>query len=329
MKPFPITFNTSRIAAFCSTLIGLLLVPTTQAATVLYYQFGGTAGSNATSVTDSSGNNLTGTGSSSGTGAVLPQYNSSTPGLTILDGLNGPVINSNNTTSVKFENAGVNDATPVYNTGRGGRIAVTSPLFEPVDSTTPFSFTLEMFVRVEDNVQFASLAGKERNGGPTWLLDTNNVGNAAPNVESIDSQLRLRVDHQVLANTSGDGFNQNIGSNSNGLFGDGEWHHVAITFDDSTNTFTFYKDYALAGSGQISAVGVQDLVYNGGAFFLGNAGGGRAFDGWMDEVRFSNSILTTDQFLRAIPEPMTASLLIIGATSCLLRRQRARDHKLA
>jgi hypothetical protein len=298
-----------------------------RASTVLYYQFGGVSGSSASSVTDSSGNNLTGTGSSSGTGAILPYYDTSTPGLIILDGLNGPVLNSDNTTSVKFENAGANDPPPTYATSRGGRITVSSPLFEPVDSSTPFSFTLEMFVRVESDIQYATLAGKERNGGPTWLLDTSNIGNVGANVEPAGSQLRIRADHQGLADpaTNGTpGFNQGILSNTNGIINDNAWHHIAITFNDANNTFTFYKDYQLAGTGTISASGVQDLVYNGGAFFLGNLGGGRAFDGWMDEVRFSNSLLATDQFLRAVPEPMTGAMLLIGLVSCSLRRQRSR-----
>lgn len=304
--------------AFVSLLCWLIWGISAEAATLLYYQFTGIDGNNASSVTDSSGNGLTGTGLASGTGAVLPKYSDSTPGLIILDGLGGPVLNADNTSSVKFENAGVDSASPVFNTNRGGRITVSSPLLEPS------SFTIEMFVRVESNIQFGSLVGKERNDGSTWLLDTSNVGNVAANVEPSNSQLRLRVDHQELSLGNGSpGFNQNIGSSSPaGLFGDGEWHHIAVTFNDATNTFNFYKDYVAAGSGTISAAGVQDLVYNGGLFFLGNLGGGRAFDGWMDEVRFSSSILTTDQFLRAVPEPSRAMLLLFAfaALACYRRK---------
>lgn len=311
-----LTLQTRSVLALA--LCWLSFATSADAATLLFYQFTGTDGSNATSVTDSSGNGLTGTGSTFGTGAVLPKYASSSPGSVILDGVGGPVINASNSTSVKFENAGVDDASPIFNTNRGGRITVSSTLLEPA------SFTIEMFVRVDSNIQFASLAGKERNGGSTWLLDTNNVGNAAANVESADSQLRLRVDHQELALGGGNpGFNQNIGSSSPaGLFGDGEWHHIAVTYNDATNTFSFFKDYVAAGSGTINSQGVQDLVHNGGLFFLGNLGGGRAFDGWMDEVRFSDNTLTTDQFLRAVPEPRRALLLILSITALAIRRRR-------
>lgn len=305
-------------------LVFLLGLSQAEAATLVYYQFTGTDGANAASVADSSGNGLTGTGSASGTGAVLPKYSNSTPGAVILDGVGGAVINANNTTSVKFENAGADDASPLFNTGRGGRITVSSNLLEPS------SFTMEMFVRVDSNIQFASIVGKERNGGSTWLLDTNSIG-ATGAGEPTTSQLRLRVDHQELALGNGSpGFNQNISSTSVGQFGDGEWHHIAFTYNDSTNTFNFYKDYLAAGSGTITAQGVQDLVYNGGLFYLGNAGGGRAFDGWMDEVRFSDSILTSDQFLRAAPEPSRAVLWLIGVAACGLRRRRAGSvHRIA
>jgi hypothetical protein len=137
----------------------------------------------------------------------------------------------------------------------------------------------------------------------------------------------------VAGESNGSGFNQNFTTGTAGTLtgntglGDG-WHHVAMTFDttvilDKTEkTVDLYLDYVWVGGGLLSELGVKDLVYTGGDFFFGGGGGGRGFDGWIDEVRYSDTVLTTDEFLRVTPEPGRAMLLLLGAAAVLFRRRR-------
>lgn len=291
------------------------------ASTVLYYQLDGNAGTSASSISDSGTNNLTGSAAAyGGGGATAPVYSSNTVGPTIVDGIGGAVLNANNTTSLKFDNPGVTGGN--YSTGAGGRVTLaSSALLEPA------SFTIEAFIKVEDQIQFASLIGKERPSGSTWLLDTNPIG-AVGSGEPESTRLRGRFDHQIVGQGSGSGgFNQSFNAGPDGTIsaspglGDG-WHHVAMTFDTADKTVDLYMDYLWVGGGTLSELGVKDLVYEGGSFFIGGGGGGRGFDGWIDEVRYSDTVLTTDEFLRVTPEPGRAMLLLLGATAVLFRRRR-------
>jgi hypothetical protein len=40
---------------------------------------------------------------------------------------------------------------------------------------------------------------------------------------------------------------------------------------------------------------------------------GETYNGLVDEIRYSDSVLDPDQFLRAVPEPGSFSLLLFGA----------------
>ena len=55
----------------------------------------------------------------------------------------------------------------------------------------------------------------------------------------------------------------------------------------------------------------------------GNASGGSAFYGWLDEVRLTDAVLTSDQFLIATaptPAALPAGLALLGAMA--IRRRR-------
>jgi hypothetical protein len=91
-----------------------------------------------------------------------------------------------------------------------------------------------------------------------------------------------------------------------------------MTYDDTTRSVKLYVDYAQVASAQT----VFNIVYDTSNFYLGDMAGGRAFDGWMDEARLSDAVLTSDQFLRVvtIPEPASLGLLgLIGAAMCRRR----------
>jgi hypothetical protein len=79
---------------------------------------------------------------------------------------------------------------------------------------------------------------------------------------------------------------------------DGEWHHVAFTFDGDTKKVTLYFDYTKNSSAtcKYGLEYVEDLRYlEIGSFNKADYGRWR---GWVDEVRISNKVLSPSEFLQ-------------------------------
>lgn len=82
------------------------------------------------------------------------------------------------------------------------------------------------------------------------------------------------------------------GINSNLSIDDGQWHHVAVTFDNSvTNRFKLYVDGVQDASGNITAATVNTAVGSGVAIGRRNDAV-NYFDGVIDEVRVWNTVRT-------------------------------------
>jgi hypothetical protein len=193
----------------------------------------------------------------------------------ISDCTNGPVVNVRNTAALHFVNAGL----PGDPTSRaGGQVTIPGTSL-PAQAT---NFTAEAFVKVDRHVNFPQIIGKTRQstGGLSWSLALNSSGT-----------LRARFDTQIPPGSSG--YNQYFESTAN--IEDGQWHHVALTYDASASRFTLYKDYkpVLAGTT------VNPLYMDGGDVKIGN--GDKAFDGWIDEVRLTGRVLTPAEFLYTVP----------------------------
>lgn len=254
-----------------------------------------------TLVTDANAPALNGAATLNGTG-TRPVHSSDTPGAVITAGVGGPVVNAANGTSLYFVNQGLPGD---LNSQSGGRVDVTDsdPLLRPA------SLTVELFIKIDRRVNYPTIVGKSRSdvGGTTWTLDLSNNGT-----------LRARVDSQALGTggTGVPGFNQGFSTSVN--LEDGEWHHVAMTYNGATRALDLFVDYNDVGGGTTTF----NLVYDSQPLRIGQGAGGRAFDGWMDEVRLSDTVLATDDFLRAVPEPSTLSGLLLAAGLLRLGRRR-------
>ena len=101
---------------------------------------------------------------------------------------------------------------------------------------------------------------------------------------------------------------------------DGEWHHVALTYDGSN--VRIYVDYVLdkkssdssdrvyGKTGNIAVYGDQTATWIGGYAYGDATNGSRKYPGLIDEVRVSNATLTPDQFLRMQPIDMDPDELV-------------------
>lgn len=237
--------------------------------TVGYWQFDdGAAGSPATTLaSEYNASAFSTVAAGNGTGDA-PSFVDDVPGTVIHDGVDGPVLNDDNRSALAFASDG-ND--------NGGYVSIQDlaahdSLLEPAD------FTIEAFVKSEGTQADSSILVKSVYGtGISWSMGTY----------WRPAALSLRVD-------SFNPFSANRLEINNNLT-DGVWHHIALTYDSATQTFSLYQDYTLLGT-------LDQLVptYDDAPILLGNLINGSAYSGLIDEVRFSNAALEPDQFLVAV-----------------------------
>lgn len=200
-----------------------------------------------------------------------PVADSAVPFGSLWDGAGGRPTSFTNAGSLRFSAPEVaGGGAPV-----GGEVVVPGQDL----AVRPESLTVEAFVKMARlTPRHALVASKRRNGqgGASWSLSVTPSGT-----------LGVRLDTQPGTANGGEGFNQCFGAA--GALGDGQWHHVAMTFDRETLQVGLYVDYQRRGQGTARG----PLVYDGGDLVMG-----RGLDGWLDEVRLSPEALHPEQFLR-------------------------------
>jgi hypothetical protein len=158
----------------------------------------------------------------------------------------------------------------------------------------------------------------------TWLYLEGTSG-AIQKIIDLEGYDNLRINPgttDVSFNVAGTGINFDVGLN--------QWHHVAgvLDLDAVTNPAqalaSLYVDGSLVGSAITSASRNMDNLNRPISFGNHPLGGGEWFHGLLFEPRVSLGALSPDQFLLAIPEPTTLSLLAMGGAAALLRRRRNR-----
>ena len=94
---------------------------------------------------------------------------------------------------------------------------------------------------------------------------------------------------------------------------DGAWHHVAAAYERATGKVAVYVDHNQVldnriEQGAIAFSSGTSAGYN--TFRVGKLANGHPFPGWVDEVRFSRSVLPVSRFLKLTREP-TGMMLIL------------------
>ena len=75
--------------------------------------------------------------------------------------------------------------------------------------------------------------------------------------------------------------------------GDGQWHHVALSYNQTMRTFTLYVDYQSVLTAEVGERGLLDLPYG---YYFSRLQCTNGFEGWMDEIRFTNGALKPEEF---------------------------------
>lgn len=211
-------------------------------------------------------------------------FSDDVPGARIVDGEGGVVLSKNNTKSLYFANSRVSwsDASDIY---------YLSKTLEGEDRT---SWTVEFFMKAgSEQAEWARIMSAL--GGGNWSTWSPYI-------------IEYRSGSKKFA-LNGDGNNPKPSITFGKDVCDGDWHHVAFSFEpnndrpDPTNSvMKLYIDY-----GEPAAVQTQSIFKYPGNLHFVLGGVGQSTDtgyfGLIDELRISDGALTTSQFLRAEKAP--------------------------
>ncbi len=226
-----------------------------------------------------------------------PVITTDVPGFWIQEGIQGPV-RPRNTTSIYFDPAGGDDY-------------VTIP-FSPL--TQPAEFTIEFFMKADAQASWPGIVQKPK------ILSSQNPNSTAVGLGNVTWGIGKDNSEREFARIDPATGNPNQTFTIPGSTADGQWHHFALTY--SNGTWTMYQDYIKTAQ----RTGLM-IDYDGlsGLSFGWAATDFKAYRGWLDEVRFSNRVLTPSEFLMVVPEPSSLVLAIGGlallAISPLRRRK--------
>jgi hypothetical protein len=266
-----------------------------------------------------------------------PIYSSDVPGPRILDPLSGSIVDN---------------AFSLDGTAASSRVNVANHAL--LNAST--DFTVEFFLRLngepasyESFVQRIDTTHNTGAGGPgrnyrRWQVDfdhgnnlTSGFGEARSRFDTYDPSLVItdpiegQTDYNRVAHGNHLFIDTDTGSNDINDYtagdpstqGDGlnddpaTWHHLAVTV--SNNVVSLFMDYAPAAGSQLTLAGT--FVHPDGQLRFGKLSSG-THGLFMDELRYSDSVLTPEQFLVAIPEPAVPALVLFGAMLLQFIHQR-------
>ena len=145
-----------------------------------------------------------------------------------------------------------------------------------------YAFTAQAYVKADSlpaNGAFAALVGRtDTANGHAWCLALDAAG-------QIVLKAKLAKD---------DGTCEDLTCATDVALGQG-WHHVAVTCDAITRTFTVYRDYVAIGTATAWA---YPLLMADGGITVGGGCGMASLDGLVDEVVFTRDLLAPADFIR-------------------------------
>ncbi|OHB53041.1 MAG: hypothetical protein A2Y07_06480 [Planctomycetes bacterium GWF2_50_10] len=178
------------------------------------------------------------------------------------------------------------------------------------------SFTIEAWIKpTREGTDLQSIASVYDFGGPL-ASNTLFFGLSARNPD----QYALYIEMSMTGNGS-----SNLGGvaafNNNTFLNYGVWHHVALTWDASTNYAQIFVDGGPQGTFDLAASWWGSLNASGNTQFTIGRSASYQYTGNIDEVRLSSDVLNADQFLLNVPEPISALSLLAGGLVLRLRRK--------
>jgi hypothetical protein len=209
-----------------------------------------------------------------GTKSAAVEYSLSTPGYRILDG-SGAVIREVNSSSMKWSASGHTFFSRNILLERDMASQTVEFFMKGANgSAKAWAYMVRMYKTVDAD---------DASGNRLWSVG---YGNDA-------GDLYFSMDTTIQSNQ----VKYFIGSDMD----DGRWHHVAFTLepDGEGNTIVkMYKDYVQFGGVQ-KITGRPQMLLDGGVPASSMVIGADSYNGWIDEVRISQGVLSVDELMRA------------------------------
>lgn len=186
----------------------------------------------------------------------------------------------------------VSEPTSVAIWTTGTKLKIDASSLPPVDS----SFTMELFAKLNydswyENTKYT--AG-ERRRTTVMGVDTDDSGyhNWVLSVIPAESGGKFTLSTYNSTNKA-----YSVETSYSIPFSDGNWHHIAVTYDHETYKLSFYFDYVLQKTLQLD-IPLRTGNLSTQTYYVGGALNNHSFDGWMDEVRLVRECLSPDRFIQ-------------------------------
>lgn len=171
------------------------------------------------------------------------------------------------------------------NTWAGSQVQQNAQI--PEVPTLPPSFTFEFFLKRD-------LSPSARTGGSNGqLIAAHGKGPIDTPSQFSDWRLVWRAHGLEFVCTTETGEERSVGLGT--TIDDGEWHHFAFSFDEVTDEVVLYLDYSPVETLALAAPLQRTQEY---VHILGRGLNSSGFNGWIDEVRLSDTVLGPQDFLR-------------------------------
>jgi hypothetical protein len=307
--------TTTKIGA-----LSLALSSTLPAVTTAHWRLEeGSNGADVTAGQDSSGNGLNQAGANGS-----PKYSSNVPGAFIFD----PVSNTTSANALSLDVSLANSRINIAN-----NVAFNT------------SFTYEYFIQLTGEPGgYHAYTRRHETDANRWQLDFDHAANGAfgrgrarfdtPDGDnsnfvvgpqggaSIPGNQRLWIDTPTGDGNPASYTGADWADDGDGVNDIPSWHHVAITFDQNTQELSFYFDYLLSQTRTLADTDSSGYVHPNADIVIGKFG--TEYGTYLDEIRYSEGVLSSSQFLVAtnVPEPGTALLGLLGSLGFLARRRK-------
>ena len=191
--------------------------------------------------------------------------------------------------------------------GSGDFLALSGGALPTGLPTGASSYTIAAFIQTTSNSRQGIAGwGNYGSGGQVNAFRTTTVNEAG---------IGNNATGGILNYGWGADYGQGAGGTAPGDIYNGDWNHVAVTYDGTTKRL-YFNGVELGSGGGPFALNVAAANFR-----IGSTNGGEFFNGLIDDVRVYDNALTQSEVTALVPEPGSLALLGLGGLLGARRRR--------